>query len=120
MDIFSLKDWTRKKCVPCEGGVPPLSAETARENLKALRDWTLAPDAKSLRADYLMKDFAAAVDLIGRVARLAEEEGHHPDVHLTGYRKLAFELSTHAIGALSDNDFILAAKIESLPKDLKN
>ncbi len=119
MDIFGLSDWARKKCRPCEGGVPPVPAAQAREHVKALRDWSLSEDAKSLRADYLMKDFAAALDLIDRVGRLAEAEGHHPDVHLTGYRKLAFVLWTHAIGGLSENDFILAAKIESLKKDLK-
>lgn len=119
MDIFGLSAWARKKCRPCEGGVPPVSGAQARENLKALKDWALAADGRSLRADYLMKDFAAALDLIARVGRLADEEDHHPDLHLTGYRKLQFVLSTHAIGGLSENDFILAAKIESLKKDLK-
>lgn len=119
MDLFGLSDWARRKCRPCEGGVPPVPASQARENLKALKDWALAEDGKSLRADYLMKDFSAAIDLINRVGRLADAEDHHPDLHLTSYRKLAFTLSTHAIGGLSENDFILAAKIESLKKELK-
>ena len=66
-----------------------------------------------------MKDFMAAVQLIGRLARLAEKEDHHPDIHLTGYRKLRVELSTHALGGLSEKDLVLAAKIDKLPKKLK-
>ncbi len=88
-------------------------------NLKSLPGWGLSPEGRSIRAQYVMKNFMAGVDLIGRIARVAEEENHHPDMHLTGYRKLAVELSTHAIGGLSENDFILAAKIEALPKQLK-
>ncbi len=109
----------RKKCVPCEGGVPVLGRAQAKEFLRALPSWQLAADAKSIRKDWLMKDFAAAVGLIDRIKDVAEAEGHHPDLHLTGYRRLAVELSTHAIGGLSENDFILAAKIEKLPKALK-
>jgi 4a-hydroxytetrahydrobiopterin dehydratase len=66
-----------------------------------------------------MKDFASAVELITHVKDLAEAEGHHPDLHLTRYRKLVIELSTHAIKGLSENDFILAAKVDRLPKSLK-
>ncbi len=66
-----------------------------------------------------MKDFLAAVALIRRLADVAEEQDHHPDVHLTGYRRLSLVLSTHSIGGLSENDFILAAQIEALPKTLK-
>ena len=66
-----------------------------------------------------MKDFLSAVQFIQDIAQVAEADDHHPDLHLTGYRKLRVELSTHAIGGLSENDFILAAKIEQLPKELK-
>jgi len=65
-----------------------------------------------------MRDFMAAVKFIGCVAKLAEKEDHHPDIHLTSYRKLKIDLSTHAIGGLSENDFILAAKIDKLPESL--
>ena len=110
---------SKKSCVPCEGGIPALSKEKALEYLKELKGWSLSPDAKSIRADYVMKNFMAAVKFINEVAKIAENEDHHPDMHLTGYRKLVIELSTHAIGGLSENDFILAAKIDELPKDLK-
>jgi 4a-hydroxytetrahydrobiopterin dehydratase len=114
-----MSDLSQKKCVPCEGGVPPLSREKAESYLKELPGWKLLPDGKAIRADYLMKDFTAAVGFIQAVAQVAESEDHHPDIHLTGYRKLAIELSTHAIGGLSENDFILAAKLDKLPKELK-
>jgi 4a-hydroxytetrahydrobiopterin dehydratase len=115
----NLDDLLKKKCVPCEGGVPMLTRDRAVELLKSLRGWTLAGDAKSIGKHWLMKDFVAAVDLIDRIKKVAEAEDHHPDLHLTGYRKFSVELSTHAIGGLSENDFILAAKIEKLPKKLK-
>lgn len=81
--------------------------------------WKLGADGKSIRADYVLRDFAEAVALIARIAAAAEAEDHHPDLHLTSYRKLAIVLSTHATGGLSDKDFTLAAKIEALPKALK-
>lgn len=109
----------KKKCVPCEGGVPALSPAEISDLLKPLPAWKLKEGGKAIRAEYLMKDFMAAVELISAVARVAEDEGHHPDIHLTGYRKLSIELWTHAIGGLSENDFILAAKIDRLPKKLK-
>lgn len=112
-------DFKKKRCVPCEGGVPILSSWEAREYLKKLREWKLSKDGRSIGAQYVMKDFMAAIFFINRIARLAEKEGHHPDVHLTGYRHIRIDLSTHAIKGLSMNDFILAAKITGLPKALK-
>ena len=111
--------WVNKKCVPCEGGLPALTRDEASRYVLDLNYWLLSEDGKSIHTEYLMKDFASAINLICRIARIAEKEDHHPDVHLTGYRKLKIELSTHAIGGLSENDFILAAKIDKLPKKLK-
>lgn len=118
-EVCSLDQLAGKKCVPCEGGVPALSRAEAEEALKALPGWELSADAKLIRKGWLMKDFVAAVDLIAKIKEIAEADGHHPDLHLTRYRSLAVELYTHAIGGLSDNDLILAAKIETLPKRLK-
>ncbi|MBI5630861.1 MAG: 4a-hydroxytetrahydrobiopterin dehydratase [Elusimicrobia bacterium] len=114
-----MSDLVHKKCVPCEGGVPALTRGEAAGYLRELESWRLSEDGKSIRRELLMKDFRAAIELIKAVAEVAEAEDHHPDLHLTGYRKLAVELSTHAVGGLTENDFILAAKIESLPKALK-
>ena len=118
--MSSADDLTKKKCVPCEGGVPVFDQPKAQSYLKGLSGWQLSEDAKSIRVQYVMKNFLTAVALIQHIAEVAEGDDHHPDIHLTGYRKLAVELSTHAIGGLSENDFIVAAKIDKLPKQLKD
>ncbi len=107
-----------RKCAPCEGGVKRMTLKQAKELVTKLRGWKLIA-SKALRQELVMKDFPAAIEFIHDVARTAESEGHHPDLHLTGYRNLAIELSTHAIGGLSINDFILAAKLDALPRKLK-
>jgi 4a-hydroxytetrahydrobiopterin dehydratase len=110
---------TGKRCRPCEGGVPALSAEQVRDYLQAVPRWQRSPDGQRIRREWRVKDFATALDFFRRVGEVAEAEGHHPDLHLTGYRNVAIELSTHAIGGLSENDFILAARIDQLPVELK-
>ena len=112
-------DLTRRRCRACESGVPPLEGEQLREYLRAVPRWQLTADGKRIRREWLVKDFATGLDFFRRVGELAEDEDHHPDLHLTGYRRVAIELSTHAIGGLSENDFILAAKIDRLPIELK-
>ncbi len=119
MTLSAKKNWVKKRCVPCEGGVPVIAKKEALRTLKEMKGWQLSKDAGSITAEWVMKDFLAAVQLVNRIARLAEKEDHHPDIHLTDYRKLKIELNTHAIGGLSVNDFILAAKINKLPKSLK-
>jgi 4a-hydroxytetrahydrobiopterin dehydratase len=103
----------QRKCKPCEGGTTPLPPGAARRLLADVTGWELV-DGTAIRKTVKCKDFLDAVGLIQRIAPVAEAEDHHPDLHLTGYRKLAIELSTHAIGGLSENDFILAAKIDQL------
>lgn len=102
----------RSKCVPCEGGVPPLSADQKAEFLKATPGWSLSEDSKSIERQCKEKGFVQCIELANRIAELAELEQHHPDLHLTGYRFLRVVLTTHALGDLSENDFILAAKID--------
>jgi 4a-hydroxytetrahydrobiopterin dehydratase len=99
--------------------VPRLSREQADHYLTDMPGWTLTADGQRIRREWRVKDFVAGLDFFNRVGQLAEEEGHHPDLHLTGYRNVAIEIWTHAIGGLSENDFILAAKIERLPVELK-
>jgi 4a-hydroxytetrahydrobiopterin dehydratase len=108
-----------KKCAPCEGGVPPIGRVEAERLLSGLAGWKLAADGKLIRKEWRLNDFMAGIDFFKRVADLAEAEGHHPDLHLTGYRNVAIEIFTHAIGGLSENDFILAAKIDELPVAVK-
>ncbi len=117
--MATLNDLTAKKCKPCEGGVKPFSPEMSRDYVRRLPGWQLSADGKLISREYAMKNFRTAVNCINAIAEVAETEDHHPDLHLTGYRKLNVELTTHAIGGLSENDFILAAKIEALPKVLK-
>ena len=87
--------------------------------LAAVPGWTLSADARRIRREWRVKDFPAALEFFNRVGRVAEEEDHHPDLHLTGYRNVTIELWTHAAGGLTENDFILAAKIDLLPVELK-
>jgi 4a-hydroxytetrahydrobiopterin dehydratase len=104
-----------RHCQACEGALPPVPPDEARRLIKEVPDWELAADGKRISRRWVVKDFAAGMEFLGRVAQLAEDEGHHPDLHLTGYRNVSLELWTHAIGGLSENDFILAAKINELP-----
>ena len=119
MTIESVEQLRQKKCVPCEGGVPPVSRQDAQRLLKDLPGWRLTEDGMRIRREWVAKNFLAAMDFLNRVAELAEDEGHHPDLHLVGYRHVAIELWTHAIGGLSENDFITAAKIDLLPLQLQ-
>lgn len=106
-------DLSSKKCIPCEGGIPPLKEHEVAEYKKHLQaGWTVTAN-KKLSREYAFKDFKHAMEFVNRVADLAEEEGHHPDLHIH-YSKVIIELWTHAIGGLSENDFILAAKIEKI------
>ena len=106
-------DLAQKKCVPCESGVPPLARQAAQALMGQLTGWTLSGDARWLSKDFKCKDFAEAMTFAGKIAALAEEEGHHPDL-CVAWGKVTVELSTHAIGGLSENDFILASKINKI------
>jgi 4a-hydroxytetrahydrobiopterin dehydratase len=107
-------DLTAKRCVPCEGGVPKLTTTKAEAWLAAVPEWRLTHDGQRIRRDFKLPDFRSAVKLVNNVAALAEREQHHPDLHIEGYGKAWVEIHTHAIGGLSENDFILAAKINAL------
>src|ERR1043165_4325991 len=109
----------RKKCKPCEGGVAPVPPDEAAKQVEKLPGWQLSPDSKKIRKTWVAKDFDVAIKFFNDVAKVANADDHHPDLHLTGYRNVAIELSTHAIGGLSENDFILAAKIDQLQVALK-
>jgi 4a-hydroxytetrahydrobiopterin dehydratase len=103
-----------KTCVPCEGGVPRYSTEEAEAQVAALPAWRLTHDATRIRRDFTLGNFREAIRLLNNVGAVAEREQHHPDLHLEGYRRVWIEIFTHAIGGLSENDFILAAKIDAL------
>jgi 4a-hydroxytetrahydrobiopterin dehydratase len=105
-------DLLTQKCVPCESGGKKLEPPRIMELLRQIPTWNVKDD--KLCKTFERKDFVTAVQFLNRVAALAEKEGHHPDfcVH---YNRVAFTIFTHAVGGLSENDFILAAKIDKLP-----
>jgi 4a-hydroxytetrahydrobiopterin dehydratase len=118
MSNTTATDLVHKHCASCEGGVSPLSAVQIEEYLRALPEWKQTSDHQRIRREWRVKDFVTALDFFQRIGQVAEAEDHHPDLHLVGYRNLAVEIWTHAIGGLSENDFILAAKIDHLPLEL--
>ena len=106
---------TAKKCVPCEGGVPPIEGVELQKYLAELKPgWTVV-EGKKIQKDYKFKDFKAAMAFVNKVADLANAEDHHPDIAIS-YSRVKIELWTHAIMGLSENDFILAAKIDEIIK----
>ena len=97
----------------------PARSTRARTQLGELVGWRLTHDGKCIRKDWSVKNFVAGIKFFKQAADVAEAEQHHPDLHLEGYRQVWIEIRTHAIGGLSENDFILAAKIDQLPIELK-
>jgi 4a-hydroxytetrahydrobiopterin dehydratase len=119
MEIQAANQLVGKKCKPCEGGVEPCTVGEAHEQLAQLDGWYLTHEGQRIRKDWTVKNFMSGMDFFQQVAQIAEEDGHHPDLHLAGYRNVSIEIWTHAIGGLSENDFILAAKIDQVPISLK-
>ncbi len=119
MPAQTIEPLLSKKCRPCEGGIEKFTPEEAADNLRALSGWRVSQDGLRLEKEWLVKNFKAGIDFINRVADVAEAEGHHPEIHLTGFRHVFIEIWTHAVGGLTENDFILAAKINMLPVELK-
>lgn len=108
-----MTELAKKKCVPCEGGVPPLTPEQVKEYQNHVHsDWKVI-DNKKITKDFSFVNFKQTMDVANKIAAVAEEEGHHPDLYIS-YGKLRVELWTHAINGLSENDFILAAKIDEI------
>lgn len=100
-------------CKPCEGGVAALKPAEYAQYLQAISGWN-ALEEKKIEKDFKFKNFKEALGFINKVGEIAESEGHHPDIYLHNWNKVRLTLSTHAIGGLSINDFILAAKIDAL------
>jgi 4a-hydroxytetrahydrobiopterin dehydratase len=119
MSVSPAVELGRRHCTPCEGGIAPLSSDEVRSLLTKVPGWQLTADGKRIQREWRVKDFVHALDFFKRVGHIAEEENHHPDLHLVGYRNVTIEIWTHAISGLSENDFILAAKIDELTVELK-
>ncbi len=114
MEIQDSEQLTTKKCVPCEGGVDACPLPFVTEQLEKLPGWYLTNNNERIRKDWTVKNFVKGLDFFNRVGEIAEAEAHHPDLHLVSYKNVSIEIWTHAIGGLSENDFILAAKIDQL------
>ena len=107
-------DLTQKNCVPCEGGVEKYANPETQEKLALLDDgWTVDEAGLNLNREFKFKGFAKTMYFVNAIAYLADKEGHHPDVTF-GWGYCNVQFTTHAIGGLSENDFICAAKIDQL------
>jgi 4a-hydroxytetrahydrobiopterin dehydratase len=104
-----------RRCRPCEGGTPPLPPEQARELLRQLvSGWALSADGKSIRRELRFRDFYRTMSFVNALAHIANIEDHHPDLEV-GYNYCRITFTTHAVGGLSENDFVCAAKADLIP-----
>jgi len=108
-------DYAQRKCVPCEGGQPPLDPAVVDEALRSLDGWEAQEARTRIHRQLRFKDFVEAMRFVNALATLAEAEGHHPDfaVH---WNTVDVTLWTHSVGGLSENDLIVAAKLDRLPE----
>jgi 4a-hydroxytetrahydrobiopterin dehydratase len=105
---------TKGHCVPCEGGTEPMESSDVAKYLTLLKTpWMVTDEGKKIEKKFKFKDFSESMQFVNKVADIAQEQGHHPDIEIS-YDKVKIELTTHAIGGLSTNDFIMASKIEPL------
>lgn len=108
-----MSDLASKQCVPCKGGVPPLEGKELRGLERQLGGGWRVVDDHHLEKTYEFKDFREALDFTNKLGELAEEQGHHPDIHLS-WGKVGVEIFTHKIDGLTESDFVLAAKADRL------
>jgi len=105
-------DLASKTCVPCRGGVPPLSMDVASRLMEQLDGWQF--EQGHLAKSYHFPDFAGALEFVNKIGAISEQQGHHPDVYMT-WGKVSLEIWTHKIDGLTESDFILAAKFDEVP-----
>jgi len=109
---------SNRHCLACEGDYPSLKSSAIQIYQEQLHTpWQVIAD-KKIKQTFKFKSFLEAIDFVNRVAKVADKEGHHPDIYIY-YNQVAIELWTHAIGGLSENDFIMAAKIEKILDKMK-
>jgi 4a-hydroxytetrahydrobiopterin dehydratase len=106
-------DLTTQKCIPCEVGGVPLTKDEATFYMKDVPQWSIDGEYKKISRELKFKDFVESIQFVNKLADLAEKEGHHPDIKVI-YNKVYIDLTTHAVGGLSVNDFIVAAKVDKL------
>ena len=106
-------DFTKQRCVPCEGGEKPFDKNETDKYLSMVKEWSVE-EGKKIKKEFKFKDFKEALNFVNKVGDIAESENHHPNIYLYGWNKVRITLTTHAIKGLSINDFILASKIDKL------
>jgi 4a-hydroxytetrahydrobiopterin dehydratase len=110
-----MSELAARKCKPCEGGIAPLTREAAAKLLGEISSaWTLSADARAIRREFRFRDFYRTMSFVNALAHIANIEDHHPDLEV-GYNYCHVGYTTHAIGGLSENDFVCAAKVDLIP-----
>ena len=110
-----MSDLASRRCKPCEGGIPPLAPEEATQLLAQISsEWVLTDNARAIRRQFRFRDFYRTMSFVNALAHLANIEDHHPDLEV-GYNYCRVTYTTHAIGGLSENDFVCAAKADLIP-----
>lgn len=110
-----MTDLTQQRCIPCEGGVPPLTDERTQTLLQELDEWELSDDKKIIFKEFAFKDYYKTMAFVNAIAWSAHQDNHHPDLTVS-YGICRVSYTTHAIHGLSENDFICAAKVDALMK----
>ena len=111
-----MNELSKKKCVPCEGGVSAFDYNEIHKYLKKVNGWEVKDNTKKnffLEKKFKMKDFLSSQNFVNLVGNISEKEGHHPDINF-GWGYVNIKIFTHAVEGLSENDFILAAKIDEI------
>jgi 4a-hydroxytetrahydrobiopterin dehydratase len=111
---MTLDELLAKHCIEREKGTPTLTPAEVAELLNLVPGWQVSEDGTTLQWQKRLAHFSAAVNFVNRLAEVCEEQDHHPDVHIYNYRWVGLDFSTHSIGGLSENDFIMAAKVNQL------
>lgn len=113
-----MDDLASKNCLACEAGTPPFTKEEAEKYFGEISDWELVDDAGKLkiRKRFKFGTYMEGIDFVNGVAKIAESEDHHPDM-FAGFKKVTVNLTTHVAGGLTENDFIMAAKIDKLLRE---
>lgn len=104
----------KKKCVPCEGGLSPMTRDQFAKYLDQVKQWKVIDNDTKIEREFTFKDFKEALNFVNKTGEIAELEGHHPNIYIHSWNKVKMTVYTHAIGGLSENDFILAAKIDDV------
>ncbi|HEV3439224.1 MAG TPA: 4a-hydroxytetrahydrobiopterin dehydratase [Gemmata sp.] len=115
---MSASNLANRRCVPCSSKTLSLDREAIQQLIPQIPGWRLSEDGKRLIRNWRVLDFITGLDFFRRIGDVAETEDHHPDLHLANYRDVTVELWTHAAGGLTENDFIMAAKIIALEQPL--